>query len=73
VGASGTEVCGVSEVVAKVLSGVLDRGTAFNVEDEKRHRDRGIEAAIVVCVNVQKREEKSEGAIVLGISWSTEP
>ena len=47
VGASGAAVCGVSEVVAKVLSGVLERGTAFNVDGEKRHRERGIEAAIV--------------------------
>lgn len=56
VGASGTAVCGVSEVVAKVLSGVLERGTAFNVDEEKRHRDRGIEAAMVVCVSVQKEK-----------------
>jgi hypothetical protein len=61
VGASGAEVCGISEVVAKVLSGVLERGTAFNVDEEKRHRDRGIEAAILTCMNVGKKlREKSE-------------
>jgi hypothetical protein len=60
VGTSGTAVCGVSEVVAKVLSGVLERGTTFNVEDEKRHRERGIEAAIFVYANVRKRNEKRE-------------
>jgi hypothetical protein len=56
VGASGAEVCGVSEVVAKVLSGVLERGTAFNVDEEKRHRDRGIEAAILTCMNVGEKK-----------------
>jgi hypothetical protein len=60
VGTSGTAVCGVSEVVAKVLSGVLERGTTFNMEDEKRHRERGIEAAIFVYANVRKRNEKRE-------------
>jgi hypothetical protein len=52
VGASGTEVCGVSEVVAKVLSGVLERGTAFNVDEAKRHRDRGIEAAMLDYMDI---------------------
>lgn len=48
VGGSGAEVCGVSEVVAKVRKAVCDRGIALNVEEERRHRDRGIEAAIVL-------------------------
>jgi len=60
-GASGTEVCGVSEVVAKLLSGVLERGTAFSVEDVRRHRERGIEAAIVldVCINEKVKKKRA--------------
>jgi hypothetical protein len=53
-GAAGADVCGVSEVVAKVRSGVRERGTVRRVEDAKRHRDRGIEAAIVVCTYIRE-------------------
>lgn len=50
VGASEAGGCGASEVVAKDLSGVLERGTDFSAEveeDVRRQRDRDIEAAIV--------------------------
>jgi hypothetical protein len=63
VGTSGTAVCGVSEVVAKVLSGVLERGTTFNVEDEKRHRERGIEAAIFVYADVRKETRRESECV----------
>jgi hypothetical protein len=48
VGASGAAVCGVSEVVAKLLSVLLARGAVcvFRVDEANRQRDRGIEAAM---------------------------
>ena len=59
VGASGAGGCGVSEVVAKFLSGVLERGTVFSVDEVRRHRERGIEAAIIVCIWIySKKREK---------------
>lgn len=62
-GASGGDVCGVSEVVAKVRSGVVDRGRGLNVDEAKRHRDRGIEAAILKTYVGEER--KSDGCAII--------
>lgn len=64
VGALGGDVCGVSEVVAKVRSAVFGRGRALNVEAARRQRDRGSEAAIVVLC-VYTMEEKSRSCVIM--------
>jgi len=50
--------------VAKLLS-VLERGTAFSVEDVRRHRERGIEAAIMLDVCMNEKVRKNERATTM--------
>jgi hypothetical protein len=72
VGASGAVVCGVSDVVAKLLSVPLARGAVcvFRVEDANRQRERGMEAAMagrvqegIVCLWREGGRVSSQAAV----------
>jgi|TARA_R110002003_G_scaffold122_7_gene11060 hypothetical protein len=51
-------------VVANVRAqGIRDRGRVWKVDAERRHRDRGIEAAMLKCGYTQKRRRRKERVV----------
>lgn len=61
-------------VVAKAREhGVLDRGTVRRVEVERRHRERGIEAAIMKLCIQRKKKRKCGQQSVESSSYSSQP